>query len=902
MKFLRAPMRCTKLDNIRNEDIRKQLEIFAVNDNINDQKLIHKKSVAERFVQRLICGVGMLDDRFATKYLISLDEDFNENQAKMTYLFRIDALSTPVLYPDDKKLDYFLVEDDDLHPGFGKIQLKDDMMKEWGEFVNLNHFLRRDKIQSKIVELLAKAASKTDLTNIDESILCGSPGKIVSPSILNKILHSPSQNHLYFGSEKNFPHTKDFRIAIVDEPEGIRIHLEFLSPILNNQILDIRVLVGINLDFWPKKSDFPLRVSLAHTDCLLYHLSAKSGMFLVGFGVHSSSWQIRFPAAEEIILDHYDEMSTVKMVLKVISLILIEINERYYENKFFGYYVVKSMVFYELENDDSYPTMSIVRWGPVFLSTIVLRVLDKLIKLIRSGFCPNYFFGRCNLIFNPGHLSDEDYFMESCKIQEYLTRLFDESLKLFNNSDYLRMIESIRIEMVLIDKWRGVIRKMSPPKSTRARRFLTNFKRSSIFAQYTQKQMEYIGMVLKNVLEVKKKLWRNEKFAKKVLTRDDLTEDVVYVLVLILDQAKNVYLKNLKSNNEKIKSNFSSSTNKLVRFVRKDIEINYETITDDVEMVKILLKWLYKAMDQSKKYFAPILRPYLNSLFNNSHEISWHIEELTKKLNIEDELESMGIFTTLVNQKRITPASGVINGYQKKWNWAKNIVDLLQNNNKLKLIFIPKRGEVLNYLITTQNQKNRKDIFEHQQSDLIENKSIFSNYLDNINQNKILDPNQPLHNTLKNNSPLKLIFNKIHRNGYHRCAGDIFRTLITMHKSHVLIDILVNNYTNQENSVKLIDYIKKIKCGIESKRNNAEENRLWSQTLPKFEKNKVLIYDENDKKKFKEKYTLIREDFDTKDKVVLKFLNDTSLLGSCRAARLKDTKSILYIEESFKLN
>lgn len=78
------------------------------------------------------------------------------------------------------------------------------------------------------------------------------------------------------GSSPQFPDPRDFRLAIVDEPDGIRIRVEFLSPALANISMNIRLLVGIGVDFWPTSTDFPFRVSLGHSDCLLYHIAAKT--------------------------------------------------------------------------------------------------------------------------------------------------------------------------------------------------------------------------------------------------------------------------------------------------------------------------------------------------------------------------------------------------------------------------------------------------------------------------------------------------------------------------------------------------------------------------------------------------------------------------------------------------
>jgi hypothetical protein len=132
------------------------------------------------------------------------------------------------------------------------------------------------------VELLAQAAASeipNSPLNVDESIHCGTPGKIVDANMLHQILKIPSEQHVFYGPGGNvprFPDPRDFRLAIVDEPGGVRLKVEFLSPALSNISVDVRVLVGIRVDSWPSTTDFPGRVTLGHTDCLLYHQAAQT--------------------------------------------------------------------------------------------------------------------------------------------------------------------------------------------------------------------------------------------------------------------------------------------------------------------------------------------------------------------------------------------------------------------------------------------------------------------------------------------------------------------------------------------------------------------------------------------------------------------------------------------------
>lgn len=78
------------------------------------------------------------------------------------------------------------------------------------------------------------------------------------------------------GNTPRFPDPRDFRLAIVDDPTGVKIRVEFLSPALASVSIDVRLLLAIEIDAWPSSTDFPNRIPLGHTDCLLYYKAAQT--------------------------------------------------------------------------------------------------------------------------------------------------------------------------------------------------------------------------------------------------------------------------------------------------------------------------------------------------------------------------------------------------------------------------------------------------------------------------------------------------------------------------------------------------------------------------------------------------------------------------------------------------
>lgn len=63
----------------------------------------------------------------------------------------------------------------------------------------------RDKIQERFVELLALSAggaSPERLTEVDESVCCGVPGKVGDAEIVHNILKVPPDAHVFFAPSK----------------------------------------------------------------------------------------------------------------------------------------------------------------------------------------------------------------------------------------------------------------------------------------------------------------------------------------------------------------------------------------------------------------------------------------------------------------------------------------------------------------------------------------------------------------------------------------------------------------------------------------------------------------------------------------------------------------------------
>lgn len=75
-----------------------------------------------------------------------------------------------------------------------------------------------------------------------------------------------------------------------------------------------------------------------------------------------------------------------------------------------------------------------------------------------------------------------------------------------DDSAFEQFISSQESEMILLLKWRELIDGLLPPSGTRGRRFcFAGSKNSQDIAhtQYTLRQLEYVGLLLKKMLKVK---------------------------------------------------------------------------------------------------------------------------------------------------------------------------------------------------------------------------------------------------------------------------------------------------------------------------------------------------------------------------------------------------------------
>ncbi|XP_015591289.1 uncharacterized protein LOC107265900 isoform X2 [Cephus cinctus] len=686
------------------------------------------EGIVERLVQRLIVAVGNLDSRFSSMFLVSLNERRRIKQLRFEYLVRLDALSTPTVLQDNESA--VNIEEDTSMPGFARLKILGSGAESWSEFLGPAGRIRRDLLKNRLTNLLAAAIKPETIKEIDDRT-CFTPGQVVDPEILDNILKQPDHCRIFFGpatSEGTFPEPRDHRIAIVEDASGILLKVG-LGGIFSKKCneIEVKLLIGAATATWSSLADYPRRVPLHHCDALLHFTAAQSGMYVVAVGPHPGArcedratlWKIRIPAVETIADRYYSEDSVPSLTESVLMEILNQLRGRRSLDlpiktkdvlRIVSRHILKTIHWWSLERAGPDPLRS---WAPNTLSRHVLLVLDELVTALKCQNLRCYFYPRCNVMLQctkGDTLHDEDsYISDSRVLESYLSILHQHSLNM--SPSVPKPIDTLENE--LISRWKRTI--SSLPRGT-----------MGTHCGYTVRQLEYLGLVVKEVLGWKEHSaegFENGSFSSFPISphSPEPVENLLYLVTLVLRQAREqIYVitdcRNRKQERRKLKSYgrrksntatyFDRSVDVLVDLIRRDRETAYLDLESNSIMARTLLKWLYFAMENDKKTLGPILRPYLGNLFNSSHENAWHVESWKKRREIlATEMRSLALFCKLVTAQEVSPADGIVEALSKGWLWAENITRMIERSDQgLKLVFITST-RVIKYNLTFSNNK-----------------------------------------------------------------------------------------------------------------------------------------------------------------------------------------------------
>ncbi|XP_044002109.1 uncharacterized protein LOC122848240 [Aphidius gifuensis] len=821
-----------------NDFFRKSVEEYrAINKDVD-----YVEATVERLVQRLISRISNLDKKFSSMFLISLNEPQKVKQLKFQYLLRIDALSTPVI---DSNLDStrVIVEEDSTLPGFVRLKIRDS--EYWSEYLASDGRLKRDLVKAKLVALLAKAIKQDSIKDASESIR-QSPGQIMNAATLHKILKQPDYCRIFFSTDdfdKGLSEPcDDHRVVLVEDSSGILLRIG-----LNGQKkadVEVRIFIGIGIDGWSTISDYPRRITLHHCDALLHYTAAQTGMYAFAIGPNAGTrcedratlWQIRLPAAETTMNQHYSDESVPILTESVLMLILDQLHgkiplnipmEKQEKLKVVSRYIIKTIWWWSLERTGPDPLIS---WSPDNLSRHVLHALDELVTALKCQNLRCYFYPRFNVILHSAKdgiiYHNNAYTNDSQIIENYLSALHEYSL-ILKPSDPRA---NDQLENQLILQWRRVM--ISLPRGT-----------MNTHTGYNKRQLKYLSLIIKEILNIKNLTKNNECTSSNYspsICRNDSIDNLIYLITLILRQARDqIFIttenqkykrkrKKFLNNNSQGSSTFERSLDILIETVRRDRDTAYMDFDSEIILTQVLLKWLYFGMDNDRKVLGPILHPYLGNLFNSSHENAWHVESWIKRCDIyNNEINSLNLFCKLVVTQEITPASGIVDAISKGLTWAEHITNMIEMfNNSLNIEFlIP--GKIIKYKLTFTNNRNFDNNYISgfkswskarnignptrratiARCNMITAGDTLPGLIDSNSGDRVNEDFQ-WHRELRDSSPLTHIVLSSYRRGRQRGPGGLISALVTLNKFRILQEAAA--VLPHDDRILMLDAIQKV--------------------------------------------------------------------------------------------
>lgn len=96
-------------------------------------------------------------------------------------------------------------------------------------------------------------------------------------------------------------------------------------------------------------------------------------------------------------------------------------------------------------------------------------------------------------------------------------------------------------------------------------------------------------------------------------------------------------------------------------------------------------------MENDRKILDPVLRPYLNDLFNGTREHGWLATSWKRREELyRGEMGSLSMFCKSVVTEEVTPGIGIVDHLSKGWRWAESMAGMIERSgNSLRLIFLP---------------------------------------------------------------------------------------------------------------------------------------------------------------------------------------------------------------------
>lgn len=646
------------------------------------------ESAVENVVQRIVDGAGQRDPRFKCCHLVALHRGKRMRSRSLEYLVTLDSLP-PLNGSEECRLQ-------DGPVGYGRIRLSGREADKWEEFMTPSGNLCRDKVLERWVELIARGAHSR--AGGGSRVLCARAASRAKP-----------YQYCYLERGSSTVSSTDRRLAIVEGAAWVMVRVGAGEA-------EAKLMLGARVDGC-NAAAYTSRIPLTHPLALLHYTSAQGGYYAVAVGPPSSlvcgdrnsTWQLWHPSLEAELDAHCSELSTVARVAGALNSLVDKMREGVYQGtlRVLSRYAVMCAIRRRLDRCGAYIHSAARCFVSSHASHHLLLILDSLYLLCERGGVAGYVYPveRGSMVRRGAR--DADWLFDAACVKSCLQQLQHVA------GEDIPSSPPDALETALFSRWESLNREAkasagSPPI-------------------YSRRQFRYLWRVARELLTYKAMLTHenHSTFRANLIQATSLnqesTEDLIHILAIMLDQARDLYLNNFHARSvgefdremsayrskkwNKLKDYYDASSACLIDAVRRDPNLPREDLKDHLVMMKCILNWLYKGAKDDKKYLGPVLKPYLDNLFASSNENAWFMEDFDlKKCGIE--FDGLKEYCTGVHDGTLNICMGLLDA-AKKFAWAKTMVDFVDRFRHIdfRLVFPMGDGMAISYPIKLPSRR-----------------------------------------------------------------------------------------------------------------------------------------------------------------------------------------------------
>ncbi|CAH2095846.1 unnamed protein product [Euphydryas editha] len=648
-------------------------------EDLNGRMSVETECSVENLVQRIVDGAGQRDPRFRCCHLIALHRDKKMRSRSLEYLVTLDSL--PILNTDS---DECRLQEGPV--GYGKIRLSGREADKWAEFLTPTGYLSRDKVVERWVELVARCAQARG----------GGASRVLSA---RAAVHAQPNNYCYM-ERVSHQVTTEHRLAIVEGAAWVLVRVGAGEA-------EAKLVLGARVGGCSVNS-YTTRVPLTHPLALLHYTAAQGGFYAAAVGPPPSvvgsergvTWQLWHPALEATLDGHFSQDSSIARIAGALNCLIDKMREGCFQGslQLLSRYSARCAVRRRLQRCAA--LRSAARFcGAAHVAHHLLLVLDDLFHTCSHGGCAGFVYtvargAPARRGARGSAWAGDAAALRGCLL--YLQRLAA--------GEEVPQSPTERLETALFVRWTAAVGGAGGAGGARDA------------GAWRGGPLRYLAVVARGLLVCKDMVaceYQNSFRANLLQATScyqEPVEDLIHILAILLDQARDVYLthfqhtltfdKELSSYRSKkwnkLKDYYDASSACLIDAVRRDTELRAADLSDDVTVMTHVLRWLYKGAKEDKKYLGPVLKPYLNDLYNTALENCWFLEDFEDKKCL-GEFEGLKVFCLRVHEG-LDPCVGLLDA-AKKYSWAKTLVDVVDRYRHFdfRLVFPTGDGLAVSY-------------------------------------------------------------------------------------------------------------------------------------------------------------------------------------------------------------